>query len=353
MKEVLLSSTKKNFICSESLSDDELLSLIKLAKDMKNDPFSDRWNAILKNKKFLMIFYNPSLRTHLSFEAAVTELGGHPIFRSPSMNWSQSQHSIKSSESLVDVARVVSRYADGVGIRITMDAVEQYGDGYRTLVDFARHASIPVISMADDCFHPCQGLSDIMCWSEAYSQDALTADVETLQGKTLMLTWGSSGFARPFASVQSHLLLASRLGMNVNLAYPEGYDLDPAVTARAQQYCKRNGRQYQVYHDPISGYDNAEVVYVRNWVSPNAYQHNQFQYEAEIEKALSLNDWIVTKEKMSRTNNAVFSNPMPVDRGREAEDAVVDSPRSVIYDVAENRKHIQKAVLATLLGRGL
>ena len=104
----------KDLICSETWRDSELLSLIDLAVEMKRDPFSARWNALLNNKKFLMLFYNPSLRTHLSFESAVADLGGYPIFRRGDMDWTRLQRSISSSEALKDVARVISRYVDGV-----------------------------------------------------------------------------------------------------------------------------------------------------------------------------------------------------------------------------------------------
>lgn len=342
-----MSLFKKDFICTEDWEFNEILTVLRLAAAMKKDPFNHKWQLALKDKSFLMLFYNPSLRTHLSFETAVSELGGTAICRNPEMNWKKSKNGLGSSEDLRDIARVISRYVHGVGIRITMDSVQRYGDGNKFIRDFADFSDVPVIGMADDRVHPCQALADVMGWSERYSPDG---DVDSLKGKTLLLTWGSSGFARPLASVQSHLLLASRLGMNVKIAHPEGYELDEEICKQAKNNCEKNNTSYEMIHDPISGYEGSHVVYVRNWVTRNAYQDGEFQFQKEINQAFSLKDWIVTKEKMKRTENAIFANPMPVDRGREAEDAVVESKYSVIYDVAENRKYTQKALLSLILG---
>lgn len=340
----------KSFITTESWDESSLRGIIELASRMKYDPHGEKWNSVLKHKKFLMMFHNPSLRTHLSFEAAVTDLGGSAIYYGPGMGWSKTENGVASSESLKDIAKVVSRYVDGVGIRISMDAVPQYGDGYRYLTDFAHYADVPVVSMAGDRFHPCQAMADLMGWAERFTPKNIVTDVNRLRGKTLLLTWGGSGFARPWASVQSHLLLAARFGMNIKLAYPEGYALDPEITDKAKVYCDQNKKSFQLLHDTNDGYENTDVVYVRNWISNDAYKDRTFQYRSEIEKASVLKDWIVTTQKMERTNKAIFANPMPVDRGKEAEDSVVDSDYSVIYDVAENRLYIQKALLSTLIG---
>ena len=337
----------KDFICTEDWELNEILRVLALASEMKKDPCNPRWVTALKYKSFLMLFYNPSLRTHMSFETAICELGGTAICRNPEMNWKKSKNGLSSSEALKDIARVISRYVDGVGIRITMDAVSRYGDGHKFIRDFAHFSDVPVIGMADDRVHPCQGLADIMGWSERYSPNG---DVDSLKGKTLLLTWGSSGFTRPLASVQSHLLLASKLGMNIKIAYPEGYELDGDVCEQTRKNCKKNNATYEVLHDSNSGYEGAHVVYARNWVTRDAYENGEFQFQKEINRAFSFKDWIVTEEKMKRTEKAIFANPMPIDRGREAEDAVIESEYSVIYDVAENRKHTQKALLSLILG---
>lgn len=337
----------KDFICTEDWKLEDIQRVLVLASEMKRDPFNSRWCSALKNKSFLMLFYNPSLRTHLSFETAVNELGGNAIYRSSEMSWSKSKQGIASSEALQDMARVMSRYVDGVGIRMCMNAIKQYGEGHQFVRDFAHFANIPVIGMADDRVHPCQALADVMGWSERMSA---ADDMKALKGKTLLVTWGSSGLARPWAAVQSHLLLAARMGMNIKLAYPEGYALDAGIRQQTKIHCEKNNATYQEIHDPNAGYEDTHVVYVRNWVTDRAYQNGEFQCQEEVNRSLSLKEWMVTEEKMKKTEKAIFSNPMPIDRNKEAEEAVIDSPYSVIYDVAENRKHVQKALLALVLG---
>ncbi len=337
----------KDFICTEDWELEDIQKILVLASEMKKDPHNLRWSSVLKNKSFLMLFYNPSLRTHLSFDMAVSELGGHSIYRSSEMSWSKSKQGIASSEALKDMARVMSRYVDGVGIRMCMNAIKQYGEGHQFVRDFAHFADIPVIGMADDRVHPCQALADVMGWSEKISSEN---DINALKGKTLLVTWGSSGLARPWAAVQSHLLLAARMGMNIKLAYPEGYALDSEVRQQTKIHCEKNNTTYEEIHDPNVGYEDTHVVYVRNWVTNKAYEQGEFQYQAEVDRSLSLKEWIVTEAKMRKTENAIFANPMPIDRGREAEEAVIDSAYSVIYDVAENRKHAQKALLALIFG---
>jgi ornithine carbamoyltransferase len=336
----------RDLICTEDWDLNDIRKILALAVEMKKDPFNPRWRTALKDKSFLMLFYNPSLRTHMSFETAITELGGSAICRTPEMNWAKSKNGISSSEALKDMARVTSRYVAGVGIRILMNAISQYGEGHKFIREFAHFADVPVIGMADDRVHPCQGLADIMGWAERKS---VAGNVDGLRGKTLLLTWGSSGLTRPWAAVQSHLLLASRLGMNIKLAYPEGYALDAEVCKQTKAYCEKNNATYEELHDPSSGYKGADVVYVRNWVTENAYQNGEFQYQSEAKRALALKEWIVTEQKMKQTDNAIFANPMPIDRDKEAEEAVIESAYSAIYDVAENRKHVQKALLSLML----
>ena len=338
----------RNLISTQDWKKEELLLALNLAIKMKKDHYNIVWSNILKNKSFLMLFYNPSLRTHVSFETAATQLGGHAQYRAAHMGWEKTPK--QAGEIISDIAKVMSGYVDGIGIRITLDAIPYYGAGYETLQKYAQSAHVPIISMADDRFHPCQALADFMGWAEAYSTGVGNSNIDTLKGKKLLVTWAKSGLARPWSAVQSHLLLASRFGMHINLAYPKGYDLDSEVCALVRQNCRENGSNFEIIHNPNDGYEKAHVVYVRNWVSPEAYSDGQFQKQSEISKALKYDDWITTSERMSRTENAIFSNPMPVDRGNEVTDDVADGPRSVIFEVAKNRLHVQKSIMALVMG---
>ncbi len=325
----------KDLICTQEWGLDELEAVLELAARMKRERYSPRWTSLLEYKTFLMFFYNPSVRTRQSFETAATELGGHAQFLEPSAM--RLKTATTAGETVEDAAQVMSRYAHGLGIRILEDKIGYYGEGDELLREYARWGSIPVISMAHDKFHPCQGLADLM---------GLRERLGDVRGKKALLTWGSGALARSWCSVQEFLLVASRFGMHVTMAYPEGYDLDPQVIARTQANCAANGAAFEVVHDSRSGYDGADVVYSRNWVTPQAYAGGLLDKKGEIEKALHHPGWITDAERMARTNNALFTHPMPVDRGHEVTDEIASGPNSIIYDVAENRLHVQKALMA-------
>jgi ornithine carbamoyltransferase len=338
----------RDFICTQDWSIEELMAALNLATKMKRDRFSDRWTRVLEHKTFLMFFYNPSVRTRLSFEAAATELGGHAQFMTPSAGRFKTEK--QAGETIEDAAQVMARYVAGIGIRILEDKVPYYGAGDEMLLEYAKWSSVPIINMADDRFHPCQALADVMGWAEWFGEGPGRPDYDGLQKKKFLLTWGSGALARSWCSVQAALLIASRLGMHVTVAHPEGYDLDPEVIAWTKQNCAASGTDFEVIHDADSGYQGTHVVYSRNWVSAAAYQDGVLQKQAEIEKAMAYQGWTTTAERMAQTDNGIFTHPMPVDRGSEVTDEVASGPRSAIYDIAENRLHVQKAVMALTMG---
>lgn len=330
----------RDLICTRDWSLEELEIVWDLAAKMKKNRLSSTHMKVLKGRTFMMLFYNPSVRTRQSFEVAATELGGHAQFLEPkSMRLKTKQ---TAGETVEDAAVVMSRYACGIGIRILEDRVGAYGEGDALLQEYARYASVPIINMADDKFHPCQGLADVMGLREHFG-------TKDFRGKKLLQIWSHGALARSWCSVQESVLINSRLGMDVTLAYPEGYDLDPGVVEEVKVNCGKNGAQFKVVHEPVAGYEGADVVYARNWMSPKAYE-NGFDKEAEVEKALAYPGWICDEAKMRITNHALFLHPMPVDRGQEVTDEVASGPRSIIYDVAENRLHVQKAVMALTMG---
>ena len=339
----------RDLIVTQEWAMEELVAVLELAAKMKRDRFSPRYSQILKGKTFFMFFYNPSVRTRQSFECAATELGGHAQFLEPGAM--RLKTATTAGETVEDAAKVMSRYAAGLGIRVLEDKVPYYGAGDELLREYAHWATIPVISMAHDKFHPCQGLADIMGWSEWLGSGVgRPLDLSVLKGKKLLLTWGHGALARSWSSVQEALLIGSRFGMHVTLAYPEGYDLDPQVIEWVRENCAENGTEFQITHDLMAGYEGAHVVYSRHWMSPQAYKDNKFLKQEEIEKALKYPQWICDAEKMKLTEDAIFTHPMPVDRGHEVTDEVASGPRSCIYDVAENRLHVQKALMALTMG---
>lgn len=326
----------KDLIVSEDWSKKELDEVLELAKKMKKDRFSPRFTKILENRTFFMFFYNPSVRTRQSFECAATELGGHAQFLEPKTMRLKTAKT--AGETTEDAAKVMSRYACGIGIRILEDKISYYGQGEELLREYAKYADIPVISMAHDKYHPCQGLADIMGIQEHLGED--------LKGKKILITWAHGALARSLCSVQEAALLCSRYGMDVTIAYPEGYDLDSEVIETVKKNCSKNKAKFEIINDVREGYKGASVVYSRNWMSPDAYHGGEFHKQEEIEKALKYTDWICDAEKMKLTENALFIHPMPVDRGHEVTDEVASGKNSIIYDVAENRLHVQKAIMA-------
>jgi ornithine carbamoyltransferase len=330
----------KDLICTQDWSVEELEQVLGMARKMKAHRFSDEYTGLLRNKTFIMFFYNPSVRTRQSFEAAATELGAHAQFLEPQSMRLKTKST--AGETIEDAAKVMSRYACGLGIRILEDKVEAYGEGDDLIRQYAQWASIPVLNMADDKFHPCQGLADVMGMREAFGSD-------DLKGKKLLQIWGHGALARSWCSVQESLLLNSRLGMDITLAYPRGYDLDPEIIDQVRANCHAVGSRFEILHDNRAGYEGADVVYSRNWMSPNAYRGG-FNRQKESERAMQYRGWICDQARMALTNDALFIHPMPVDRGHEVTDHVASGSRSIIYDVAENRLHVQKAVMALTMG---
>ena len=326
----------KDLLCTQDWTREELLQLLELAEDMQKERFTSKYSEVLKNKTLFMFFYNPSVRTRQSFECAATELGGHAQYLVPGDMRLKTAKS--AGETVEDAANVMSRYACGIGIRILEDKVTAYGQGHQLLEEYAKWAQIPIVSMAHDKFHPCQGLADVMGMRKHIGKN--------LKGKKLLQVWGHGALARSWCSVQESILISSRFGMDVTLAYPEGFDLDPQVIEMTKKNCEEQGGKFEISHDPVTCYDGVDVVYSRHWMSPNAYESGEFNKPKEVELGLKYPQWICDAEKMKRSNNALFTHPMPIDRGHEVTDEVASGPRSIIYDVAENRLHVQKAIMA-------
>ena len=329
----------KHLITTQEWDKEALDQVLKVAKEMKSNRFKHPLSRSLDNRSFFMFFYNPSVRTRQSFEIAATELGGHALFLEPKSMRLKTEKT--AGETIEDAAKVMSRYACGLGIRILEDKIPYYGAGDKLLREYARWSSIPVFSMAHDKFHPFQGLADIMGMQER---------INSLRGKKALLVWGKGALVRSWSSVQEYLLMTSRFGMSVNLACPEGYDLDEWVIENTRKNCIDNSQEFKITHDPEEGYDDVDVVYSRNWMSPNAYRDNMLQKQDEIEMAMGHEEWICDESKMKYTNNAFYTHPMPIDRGAEVTDEIASGERSIIYDVAENRLHVQKAVMALTMG---
>lgn len=339
----------KNLICTQDWDINELMTVLNTAIKMKKDRFNPYWRTRLEAKTFIMLFYNYSLRTRISFETAMTELGGHAQFIMPSMM--RLKTNLEAGETVQDAAKVISRYAAGLGIRIAESALPYYGAGQQLIDEYVKWSDIPVINMANDYYHPCQGLADILGWAEWYGTNNKTPSFDNLKGKNFLLTWGKGAMVRTWSSVQESLLLASRFGMNITIARPDGYDLDPKLYKTIKNNCQLHRTAFKTTNEHYDCYKEQHIVYSRNWMSAEAYNNEELQKDNEIKKALAHEEWITTSQKMNLTDNAIFTHCMPIDRGAEVTDEVVDSDRSIVYDVAENRLHVQKAILALTMNK--
>jgi len=336
----------RDLITTQDWSVEEIEKALDLAFEFKANRYDHPLSSSLDRRTFFMFFYNPSVRTRQSFEAAATELGGHAQFLEPkSMRLKTSK---SAGETIEDAAQVMSRYAVGVGIRILETALEYYGQGDEILRQYAANSSVPILSMAHDKFHPFQGLADVM----GYRQHA----GKNLKGKKIVQVWGKGALVRSWCSIQESILINSRLGMDVTLAYPQGYDLDPEVIKSCEANAEASDSTFEIVHDLEEGYKDADIVYSRNWMTSSFYddmgKHGvDAAKKNEIEKAAKHNDWIANSEWMSKTNDAFFTHCGPVDRNAEVTDEVCDGPKSIVYDVAEARLHVQKAVMALTMGK--
>ncbi len=329
----------KDLLRTPDWPEEALDRVLEVAKEMKAHRFDPRYLDLCKGKTMLMLFYSESSRTRQSFEAAMTELGGHAQFLEPQKMRLQTK--TYRGELVKDTAGVMSRYGQAIGVRIAEDKLSYYGEGYALIKEYADWASIPVINMCDDTYHPCQALADLMALQQAFGR-------REFQGMKFLHVWGySPSKARSWCSVQESLLLQARYGWDITLAYPPGFDLDPRIIEQSQAYAAAAGGKFQITHDLEEAYRGAHVVYSRNWMSPRRYEIGM---EEELKSYEPYKHWCTTSELMGKTENAFFVHPMPVERGFEVADEVADSERSLIYEQAENRLHVQKAILALVLG---
>ncbi|MFW3146963.1 MAG: ornithine carbamoyltransferase [Thermoplasmatota archaeon] len=293
---------------------DELKNIIELAIVMKGEHSDGLEQNAFQGKTLAMIFEKPSLRTRVSFEVGFNQMGGTSLYLSPT------EIQIGKRESVHDVAKVLSRFADIIMYRAFDN---------RNVQELARHSDVPVINGLDDIEHPCQAVADFMTMTEVMGD---------LKGKTL--AWVGDG-----NNVLHSLMLGGAvLGMNVKAAVPKGYDPDGEILERARAIGSQNGVVISVARDPAEAVENADAVYTDTWVSMGD--------EAEKEeRSRVFSPYQVNWELFSKAKpEAVFMHCLPAHRGQEVTDEVMDSTRSVVFQEAENRMHAQKAIMIKLAG---
>ena len=329
----------RHFLNTYDWSRPELQALIDDARLLKESPYGDA----LAGKTIALLFLNNSLRTRTSFDVGARQLGGHAVVLSPSggmwpLEFEEGAVMLDDAEEHVqDAAKVLSRYCDIIGIR----AFPKFDDWNedrkdKILTAFAEHADVPVINM-ETITHPCQEMAHVM---------ALQERLGPLDGKKFLLTWSYHPKPLNTAVANSALMIAAKFGMEVTLLCPtDDYLLDSRYMGAAITAAGENGRAVTVTHDPAVGYEKADVVYAKSWGALPYFG----DWGAEKEIRDRYRHFIVDKEKMSLTSKALVSHCLPMRRNVIMTDAVFDGPNCIAYDEAENRLHVQKAIMKKLV----
>ena len=334
----------RHFLDTQDWSRAELDALLDRADRFKREPLG---NA-LAGRAIALLFFNASLRTRASFELGAFQLGGHAIVLQPGKDaWpiefeAGTVMDGEAEEHVAEVARVLGRYVDLIGVRAFPKFVDWSVDREdRVLQAFARHSPVPVINL-ETITHPCQELAHAMALREHFG----TGD---LRGKKYVLTWTYHPKPLNTAVANSALTIATRMGMDVTLLCPSPeYLLDNRYMERAARNAAGEGGAFRISHDIADAYAGAQVVYAKSWGALPFFGN----WDAEKPLRDANRHFIVDEAKMARTDDAVFSHCLPLRRNVKATDAVMDSPRCIAIEEAENRLHVQKAVMATLVEGG-
>lgn len=296
----------KHLLSISDLSVAEIKELLSVAEKIKAERKRGILRESLKGKSLAMIFELPSTRTRISFEVAMTELGGHALY----LNWNDLQ--LGRGEPIKDTARVLSRYVNAVMMRVKK---------HSTLEEFAQYSSVPTINGLSDLEHPCQVLADLLTIKEKRG---------SLEG--LKIAWIGDG-----NNVCNSLIIAStKLGMEIHVACPSGYEPSAEILKRI------NSKKVKIEREPKNAVKNADVIYTDVWTSMGQ--------EVERERRLkAFRNYQVNEELINLSNNAIVMHCLPAHRGEEITEEVIEGPNSVVFDQAENRLHMQKAILLKLI----
>jgi ornithine carbamoyltransferase len=291
----------------------ELQDLLHLAIDLKEKHQKGMALRPLAGKTLGMIFEKASTRTRVSFEVAMFQLGGHALFLSGH------DTQIGRGETIADTARVLSRYVDGLMVRTF---------GHENVTELAEHATVPVINGLTDLHHPCQVLADILTLWEKKG---------TLKGLTVTYIGDGNNMAN------SWLIAAPKFGLNLRIATPPGYECDAGVVEQAKGLAKFHGTEIVLTHDPVAAVKDTDMIYTDVWASMG-------QEEEQQERMKHFAAYQVNKELAAHAKpNYLFMHCLPAHRGEEVTEDVIDGPNSVIFDEAENRLHVQKAILVATM----
>ncbi len=302
-----------DFLTVRDMNTKEILATFALARKMKAN--RKKYGKALQGKTLALIFEKPSLRTRTTFDVGIQQLGGFSLYLSPA------EISLGKRESVYDVAKNLERMVQGIVIRTF---------AHQIVIDMAKHASVPVINGLTDYSHPCQAIADFMTIQEKKKK---------LKGLKLCYVGDGNNMAH------SLMFAGARLGVNVTVACPSGYEPNPTAVDQASEDAKATGALIEVVHDPVEGIRNADVVYTDVWASMG--QESEAEARKKIFSPFQVNTVLMSKAK----NDAIFMHCLPAHRGDEVTDEVIDSKQSVVFDEAENRLHAQKAIMYQLMRR--
>lgn len=315
--------------------DSDLNHLIDSAMRFKS---GDDQTRPLNGKSVALVFFNPSLRTRASMQVGIYELGGNAVVLEPGgTSWTLEHREGAvmdgdKTEHVAEFVRVLERYCVAIGVR-TFAALKNWEEE-RTdpvLNAFAKYASVPIVNLESAMHHPCQAAADMMTIREKLGGGR----------KRVVLTWAWHPKPLPMAVPNSFALAAAQMGHDLVIAHPPGYDLDEELIETARQHSR-----VAITNDIDAAFDGAEVIYAKSWGAKQFYGNADRDLAT---RAQFRDKWIVDEEKMSRTDNGIFMHCLPVRRNVIVTDGVIDSQASVVIDEAENRLHVQKAVLAQIL----
>ena len=338
----------KHFLDTNDFSQEQIKEVLDAADLLRKLFRSRKEHRYLPGKTLFMMFYNRSLRTRNSFEAGMYQLGGHAHFLSPQDVYTPALPEdmvAYQTEAISDVSRVLSRYGDAIAIRIYGDAAKwNIGRGHKVVQEFAKYATIPVLNMEDDMYHPFQALADAQAMRNA---------IPKLKGKKLVVSYAYSGGLKPLAVPQSEVLIGTQLGMDVVLAHPQGFELEDVVVDAAKANADRYGGEFHVVNDMKEAFNGADVVYPKAWSPKNYFPPHSGSLDKTGATTYQdkFKDWICTQEMMDLTKKGKYMHCGPADRGQEVTDEVIDNESySLYFEQAENRLHAQKAVMAMVMG---
>jgi len=297
----------------QDLTDQEIWEVFNLAKELKGEQKREKSYPLLTGKSLAMIFQKPSTRTRVSFEAAMTQLGGHALYLSAS------DLQLGRGETVADTAKVLSRYVQGIMARVF---------DHRDILNLSENSTVPVINGLSDQFHPCQALTDLFTvWEKRGNLDNLT------------LAFVGDGDNNVTNSL---LLLCAKLGVNFKVGCPEKYRVRQEIIELAKEDVEKKKAKIEMVHNPEDAAKGADVIYTDVWVSMGR--------KDEKERISALTPFQINKKLLSCTGKESWvMHCLPAHRGQEITDEVMDGPSSIILDQAENRLHIQKAILSLLL----